>query len=105
MEAYAVVETGSKQYLVKANDTLKVERIVAEAGASIEVKPVLAVSDGTQLRVGTPEVAGAVVTATVVSHLRGPKVVSYKKKRRKGYERKIGHRQELSLIKINQIQA
>jgi large subunit ribosomal protein L21 len=105
MEAYAVVETGSKQYLVRANETLKVERIAAEAGTSIEVKPVLAVSDGNQLRVGTPEVAGARVTATVVNHLRGPKVVSYKKKRRKGYERKIGHRQELTLIKIVEIQA
>jgi large subunit ribosomal protein L21 len=105
MEAYAVLETGGKQYLVKANDVLKVERFAAEVGATVELKPVLAVSDGSNLTVGKPEVAGASVKASVLDLVRGPKLVSYKKKRRKGYARKIGHRQDLALIRIDSIQA
>lgn len=105
MEAYAVLETGGKQYLVKANDVLKVERFSGEVGASVEMKPVLALSDGSKLTVGTPELSGATVKASVVSLTRGPKLVSYKKKRRKGYTRKIGHRQNLAVIKIESIQA
>ena len=105
MEAYAVLETGGKQYLVKANDVLKVERFPADVGASVELKPVLALSDGSKLTVGAPEVPGAVVKASVVGLVRGPKLVSYKKKRRKGYARKIGHRQNLTTIKIETIQA
>lgn len=105
MEAYAVVETGGKQYLVKQNDVVKVERLDGEVGASIELKPVLAISDGSKLTVGKPEVAGASVKASVVSLTRGPKLVSYKKKRRKGYARKIGHRQNLTVLKIESIQA
>lgn len=105
MEAYAVVETGGKQYMVKANEVLKIERLPGEVGASIELKPVLAVSDGSKLTVGKPEVAGAKVKASVVALVRGPKLVSFKKKRRKGYARKIGHRQNLTTIKIESIQA
>jgi large subunit ribosomal protein L21 len=105
MEAYAVLETGGKQYLVKANDVLEIERLAADIGASIELKPVLALSDGSKLTVGTPEVPGAAVKASVVGLTRGPKLVAYKKKRRKGYARKIGHRQDLTKIKIESIQA
>ena len=103
MEAYAVIETGGKQYRVGAGETLDVERLDGEAGASIALDRVLALSDGTSLTVGTPTVEGAAVTAEILEHLRGPKVISFKKKRRKGYKRKQGHRQELTRIKIVQL--
>jgi large subunit ribosomal protein L21 len=103
MEAYAVVETGGKQYMVRANDTLRVERLSAEIGESVEIQPVLAVSNGTTLTVGAPAVEGAKVTATVVNHIRGKKVVAFKKKRRKGYSRKIGHRQDLTVLKVQNV--
>jgi len=104
MEAYAVVETGGKQYRVKENDTLRVERIDAEIDTKMELKPVLAVSDGTSLFVGTPQITDTTVNSTVVDHIRGPKLVSFKKKRRKGYSRKMGHRQELTVLKIGKIE-
>ena len=103
MEAYAVIETGGKQYRVGAGETLDVERLDGEAGASIALDRVLALSDGTSLTVGTPTVEGVAVTAEILEHLRGPKVISFKKKRRKGYKRKQGHRQELTRIKIVQL--
>jgi len=103
MEVYAVVETGGKQYLVKPNDMFRVERLDAEPGQQVELQPVLAVSDGEKLQVGAPEVEGAKVTSTVVEHVRGAKVVSFKKKRRKGYSRKQGHRQELTVLKVESI--
>lgn len=103
MEAYAVIETGGKQYRVGAGETLDVERLDGEAGASIALDRVLALSDGTSLTVGTPAVEDVAVTAEILEHLRGPKVISFKKKRRKGYKRKQGHRQELTRIKIVQL--
>lgn len=103
MKPYAVVETGGKQYLVKVNDTLSVERLDAEAGKKVNLKPVLAISDGKKLRVGAPEIADAKVTSTVINHIRSDKVVSFKKKRRKGFKKKIGHRQELTVLKIEAI--
>ena len=102
MEAYAVVKTGGKQYRVQADDTLKVERLASDVGDSVEL-PVLAVSNGEKLEVGTPELAGTKVTASIVEHIRGDKVVSFKKKRRKGYSRKVGHRQELTVLKVDSI--
>ncbi len=102
-EAYAVVETGGKQYRVKEGDTLRVELLDAEPGKKVDLKPVLAVSDGKELKIGTPEVKGAKVTSKVVDHLRGKKVVSFKKRRRKSSAVKKGHRQELTSIKIETI--
>ncbi len=99
MEAYAVVETGGKQYRVQAEDTLRVERLKTEVGETVEL-PVLAVSDGEKLEIGTPDIAGTKVTASIVEHIRGDKVISFKKKRRKGYSRKVGHRQELTVLKV-----
>ena len=106
MEAYAVIETGGKQYRVCEGDVFDVELLNdAETGANIEFE-VLAVSDGKELKVGTPRVEGAKVVASVVDeHLRGKKIYSFKKKRRKGYRRKIGHRQELTRIKVETISA
>lgn len=103
MEAYAVVETGGKQYLVKAGDQVTVEFLASEAAKQVTLDRVLAISDGKELKIGTPVVDGARVTADVVRHFRGPKLVSFKKKRRKGYSRKIGHRQEQTLLKIASI--
>ena len=105
MDAYAVVETGGKQYRVATGDVLHVERLEGEPGSAVRLEGVLACSDGATLKIGRPLVEGAAVEAEVVEQLRGPKVVSYKKKRRKGFEKKIGHRQELTRIRINGIVA
>ncbi len=104
MEAYAVIETGGKQYRVQQGDVLDVELLAEEAGASVEFDA-LAVSNGSELSIGTPVVDGAKVKASVVENLRGDKIYSFKKKRRKGYRRKIGHRQELTKIKVEAINA
>jgi large subunit ribosomal protein L21 len=104
MDAYAVIETGGKQYRVQQGDLLDVELLEGEAGATLEFD-VLAVSNGTDLTVGTPTVEGAKVSASVVTHYRGKKIFSFKKKRRKGYRRKIGHRQELTKIQVDAISA
>lgn len=103
MEAYAVVETGSKQFLVKAGDCLKVEKLEGKAGDKVTLDRVLAVSDGKALKIGTPMIAGAVVKAEIVDQVRAPKVISFKKKRRKGYSRKVGHRQDLTVLKVSGI--
>lgn len=100
MEAYAVVETGGKQYRVSAGDTLKVERLPEEKGAVVKTGKVLAVSDGTSIKIGTPYVDGAEVSLEIVDHVRGEKLVSFDKKRRKGYSRTVGHRQELTVVKV-----
>ena len=101
MEAYAVVETGGKQYRVAVGQTFDIERLPAEAGSEIELETVLAVSDGAQIKLGQPYVEGAKVVCTVLDDAkRGDKVVNFKKKRRKGYERKVGHRQELTTVTV-----
>jgi large subunit ribosomal protein L21 len=104
MEAYAVVETGGKQYRVKQSDVLQVERLDAEVGSTVQMTPVLAVSDGKRLEIGTPAVPNATVTSTVVGHSLGSKVVSFKKKRRKGYSRKQGHRQRVTTVRVESIE-
>ncbi len=104
MEPYAVVETGGKQYLVKAGETLKVELLEGAAGSTIELTSVLALSDGKTLTIGTPTVPGAKVSAEIVEEsVRGPKVVAFKKKRRKGYRRKVGHRQNKTVLRVASI--
>jgi large subunit ribosomal protein L21 len=106
MEAYAVIETGGKQYRVEKDTVLSVELLEdAEAGKTVEFDQILAVSNGSELTLGAPVVAGAKVTATVVENYRGEKLVAFKKKRRQGYRRKIGHRQGLTKIKIESILA
>ncbi len=104
MEAYAVIETGGKQYRVQQGDVLDVELLGADAGSNVEFD-VLAVSNGSELSIGTPLVDGAKVKVSVVEDLRGKKIYSFKKKRRKGYRRKIGHRQDLTKIKVEEISA
>src|SRR5687768_6697340 len=97
---YAVFETGSKQYRVAAGDTLEIERLEVEAGKPFTFDRVLLVSNDKQVSVGSPTVPNATVVADVVSHKRGPKKVAFKMKRRKGYHRTVGHRQELTVVKI-----
>jgi len=100
MEAYAVISTGGKQYRVAEGAVLDVERVDAEVGKKVKLDQVLAISDGAALTVGKPHVSGAAVTAEVLEHFRGDKVIAFKKKRRKGYKRKLGHRQELTRVKV-----
>ena len=100
---YAVVESGSKKYRVAAGDTLVVNRIEAEAGKEHTLDRVLFVSNEGKFSVGTPLVKDATVVADVVEHKRGPKVIAFKMKRRKGYHRTVGHRQEQTVLKIKEI--
>jgi large subunit ribosomal protein L21 len=102
---YAVLETGSKQYRVTAGDTLEIERLEVEAGQPFTFDRVLLVSNEGKLTVGSPTVAQATVVADVVAHKRGEKKIAFKMKRRKGYHRTVGHRQELTVVKIKAINA
>jgi large subunit ribosomal protein L21 len=103
MDAYAVLETGGKQYRVTTGATLEIERLDAEAGKDVTLDTVLALSDGKELKIGMPYVKGAQVTLTIIGHKRGPKVINFKKKRRKGYDRRVGHRQELTVASVKSI--
>ena len=100
---YAVLETGSKQYRVNPGDTVEVERLEVEAGKPFTFERVLLVSNEGKLSVGSPTVANATVVADVVEHIRGEKKIAFKMKRRKGYHKTIGHRQELTVVKIKEI--
>ena len=102
---YAVIKTGGKQYRVSANDTLRVEKIAGEAGATVEFNEVLMVGGEGAPKIGTPFLSGAKVTAEVVEQGRADKVIAFKKRRRKNSRRKRGHRQELTTIKIKSIVA
>ena len=103
MDAYAVVETGGKQYLVKKGTVLDVELLGAKPGSKTKLSRVLAVSNGAELKIGTPEIGGAEVAVQVLGEVKAEKLVAFKKKRRKGYRRKIGHRQDLSRIQVESI--
>jgi large subunit ribosomal protein L21 len=100
---YAVLETGSKQYRVAAGDTLEIERLDIEAGKPVTFDRVLLVNNDGKLTVGSPMVSAASVVADVVKHIRGEKKIAFKMKRRKGYHRTVGHRQELTIVKIKDI--
>ena len=100
---YAVIAAGGKQYRVSPGMLLEVERFDGQVGDRVELKPVLAVRADSSFRVGRPDLSGASVAAEIVQHRRGPKVINFKFKRRKGYHRKVGHRQELVRLKILEI--
>ena len=102
---FAVIKTGGKQYKVRKDDVLVVEKINLEAGASVDFDSVLMIGDDEKATIGAPVVDGAVVKADVVEQTRGDKVVIFKKKRRKNHRRKNGHRQDLTVIKITDILA
>ena len=100
---YAVLETGSKQYRVTPGDTLEIERLEIEAGNPVTFDRILLVNNEGKVSVGAPTVTSATVLADVVEHIRGEKKVTFKMKRRKGYHKTIGHRQELTVVKIKEI--
>jgi large subunit ribosomal protein L21 len=99
---FAVIKTGGKQYRVAADDKLKVEKVDGEPGQIIQFGEVLVVG-GDAVTVGTPTVAGASVAAAVIEQSRHPKVIAFKKRRRKNSRRKRGHRQEYTLVQITEI--
>jgi len=101
---FAILKTGGKQYRVGVGDQIIVERLEGDVGARISLTEVLALG-GDAPRVGTPTIAGAAVSAKIVQQPRGTKVIVFKKKRRKNYRRKRGHRQELTVLKIEEISA
>ena len=89
---YALVKTGGKQYRVAKDDTILVERIPAEEGAEVILSDVVMLGDGDKVTIGTPKVEGAVVSATVMRQTRGPKIIIFRRKRRKNHRRTQGHR-------------
>ena len=102
---YAVVQTGGKQYRVSEGDTIKVEKLGVDEGASVELDKVLMVTDGEQVKIGTPYVDGGKVTATVKSHGRAKKVHIVKFKRRKHHLKRQGHRQWYTELQVTGINA
>ncbi len=102
---YAVIKTGGKQYRVSEGDTLRVETLKAEAGASVDIDSVLMVADGDNIKIGAPYIEGGKVTAEVVGHGRGDKIEIIKFRRRKHYDKKTGHRQNYTELKITGISA
>lgn len=97
---YALVKTGGKQYRVAKDDTILVERIAAEEGEQVILDNVVMLGDGDKVTIGTPVVDGAGVSATVMRQTRGPKIIIFRRKRRKNHRRTQGHRQDLTLLKI-----
>jgi large subunit ribosomal protein L21 len=102
---YAVIQTGGKQYRVAEGDTLRIEKILADEGTSVEIDKVLMVADGDTVRVGAPYLAGGKVTATVKSHGRAKKVTIIKFRRRKHHMKHQGHRQWFTELTITGISA
>src|ERR1700704_2875950 len=102
---FAVIRTGGKQYKVAPNDVIAVEKLAGEAGATIELAEVLMVGDGATVSTGTPLLAGASVSATLVEQRRADKIIVFKKKRRQNYRRKNGHRQHQTVLRIDEIHA
>src|SRR5512137_2615605 len=100
---HAVIKSGGKQYRVAPGDTLKVETLAADVGQQVTLSEVLAVSNGTDVKVGSPLVEGASVVATVVAHGRHDKVTIFKMKRRKHYQKHQGHRQNYTELRIDSI--
>lgn len=99
---FAVIKTGGKQYTVAANDVITIERLAGEAGDVVAFSEVLMIG-GEKAVVGTPLVAGATVAGELVEQARGPKVISFKKRRRQNSKRKRGHRQDLTIVRITEI--
>jgi large subunit ribosomal protein L21 len=102
---YAIVRTGGKQYQVACGDQVRVEKLEGNVGDSIDLVDVLMVSDGDDVKIGQPVLENAKVTAKIAEQGRGKKVIVFKKKRRKGYRLKKGHRQDYTALKIEEISA
>ncbi len=102
---YAIIETGGKQYRVEKGDIIDVELLEAQAGEKVEFRNVLFVNNGSTVKVGVPHVAQSTVRGELLAEVRGPKVIAFKYKRRKGIRRKVGHRQDYARVKITDIEA
>lgn len=102
-EMYAIIKTGGKQVKVAKGDVINVDRIESKAGDKVSLDNVMMVVDGANTTVGTPLVEGASVSASVVEQIRDKKIIVFKKKRRQNYRRKKGHRQYLTVLKIEEI--
>ncbi len=100
---YAVISTGGKQYRVSAGERITVEKLNGEAGQVIELDNVLMVVDGENVKIGQPSVEGARVLAEVLAHKKGRKIIAFKHKKRKDYQRKVGHRQEYTELEVKEI--
>lgn len=101
---YAVIRTGGKQYRVAPGDLIRVEKLAGDAGAEVQFDEVLAARQGEALQIGSPTVAGARVTGTVVRQAKDKKILIFKKKRRKNYRRRQGHRQFYTAVRVTAIQ-
>jgi large subunit ribosomal protein L21 len=102
---FAVIKTGGKQYKVAAEDKITVMTLAGEAGDTVTFNEVLMLVDGETMKVGAPTVAGVTVSGEIVKQDRGPKVIAFKKRRRKNSKRKRGHRQDLTIVRITGIAA
>ncbi len=102
---YAIIKTGGKQYRVAEGQALRVEKLAGDVGDAVTLEDVLLVGGDGQTRVGAPRVAGASVSATITRHGRAKKIIIFKKKCRKGYHKKQGHRQDFTELRITTISA
>ena len=102
---YAIVDIAGQQFKVEKDQKIFVNRLTGDAGSKVELTDVLLVDNNGKVSVGAPLVSGAVVNATILAHARGEKVKIFKKKRRKGYQKETGHRQDLTQLKIEGIKA
>ena len=102
---YAIIRTGGKQYQVASGDSLRVEKLAGDVGDTVELEDVLLVADGDDVKIGQPVVEGAKVSARIVEQGKAKKVLVFKKKKRKGYMVKNGHRQLYTALEINEITA
>jgi len=100
---YAVLRSGGKQYRVAQNDVFEVEKLDADVGAKVALADVLMIGEGDAVTVGTPSIDGASVVAEVLDQVQGPKILVFKKNRRKNYRRRQGHRQELTVLRVTEI--
>ena len=100
---YAIVEIAGQQFKVQKDQKIFVHRLDAEEGSKISFDKVLLVDNGGKVTLGAPAIEGAKITATVDSHVKGDKVIVFKKKRRKGYKKRNGHRQQFTALTINDI--
>jgi large subunit ribosomal protein L21 len=100
---YAIIRTGGKQFRAEPGKSLRIPSVAVEAGEVVTFEDVLLGADGDTVKIGTPGVSGASVTAEVVRHGKGEKIVIFKHKRRKNYRRKQGHRQKFTEVRVNEI--
>ena len=100
---YAVVQTGGKQYKVSPGDVIVVEKLAGDSGAKVQLSNVLMLDDGNKVQLGQPFLANATVSASIVEQDRAKKIIVFKKKRRQNYRRKNGHRQDITVLRISEI--